>query len=60
MGEAMETNKTEAMTKNKSASVFFRVLKGLVVFSYLIVINACYCSLPKHAMANPVAAFPHY
>ena len=29
MGEAMETNKTEAMTKNKSASVFFRVLKGL-------------------------------
>ncbi len=28
MGETMETNKTEATMENKSASVFFRVLKG--------------------------------
>ena len=28
MGEAMETNETEAKIENKSASVFFRILKG--------------------------------
>ena len=36
MGEAMETNKTEAMTKNKSASVFFRILKGLWRFIHFV------------------------
>ncbi len=36
MGEAMETNKTEAMTKNKSASVFFRILKGFWRFIHFV------------------------